>query len=210
MWGGHSKLRYAIIGLAPYSFRYDLSKSFRNKSRILPYLIAFNDVHNFPIPLDVYRKFLLEEWLAQKPSIQKVNINGLKSLKVMNDNTPLIFDILDAWNKKHYLSTRDENIKILDDYLTLCEENNIRPIMTMAPFTEKMANTFTDPLREEFYTLVEQALSKHPDARFIDCLKWDGVTYDDFFDHAHLNTYGAAKFSSYLNDFIEQLDKQGG
>ena len=28
------------------------------------------------------------------------------------------------------------------------------------------------------------------------------ATYADFYDHQHMNRYGAAKFSAYLNDFI--------
>ena len=67
-------------------------------------------------------------------------------------------------------------------------------------------NEFNPKLLEEFYNLVEQALSKHPEARFIDGWKLEGFTYADFYNHAHLNIYGAAKFSAYLNDFIEELD----
>ena len=49
--GGHTSIRYALIGLTPYVFHFDLSKIYVFKSRILPYLIAFNDVHNFPVPV---------------------------------------------------------------------------------------------------------------------------------------------------------------
>lgn len=110
---------------------------------------------------------------------------------------------------KYYPKTRDENIKILDDYLTLCEENNIRPVMFTVPVTEKYVATFNKKLFEEFHDLIGQALNKHPDARFLDGWDWKGVTYEDFKNHSHLNIYGAAKFSAYLNDFIEQLDNGG-
>lgn len=176
---------------------------------MLPYFITFNNVHNFPIPVDVYKKFLRADWLTQKPSIAKINLNGVKSLKVMNEKTIASDKGIRSWNEKYYPVTRDENIKILDDYLTLCEENNIRPIMFMAPLTEKYVKVFYKPLFDEFYVLVEQTRRKHPSAVFIDGCKWQGVTYDDFYDHQHLNVHGAAKFSAYLNEFIEQLEKQG-
>ena len=112
-----------------------------------------------------------------------------------------------TWRGKFYPKTRDENIKILDDYLTLCEENNARPIMFRVPVTEKFMANFNKQLLDEFPVLVEQACQKHPSARFFDGWKLEGFTYADFRDHEHLNIHGAAKFSAYLNDFIEQLER---
>ncbi|MBO4779899.1 MAG: hypothetical protein J5497_04600, partial [Selenomonadaceae bacterium] len=109
-----------------------------------------------------------------------------------------------------YPETRDENIKILDDYLTLCEENNICPVMFRVPTTEKYMKNYNTQLNEEFLALVEQALIKHLSARFFDGWKLQDFTYDDFYDHSHLNFRGAAKFSSYFNDFIEKLEAKGG
>lgn len=204
--GGHNSIRYALIGLAPYVFHFDLSKTYLYKSRVMPYLIAFNDIHNLPIPFDVYKQFLREDWLNQKPSIEKVNLNGVKSRKVISD--PLTANhAFSRWDKKNYPKTRDENIKILDDYLTLCEENDICPIMFLAPMTEIFMTNFNKQMLEEFHQLVEQAKQNHPSARFVDGWQLDGFTYDDFYDHQHLNLQGAAKFSAYLNDFIEQLER---
>ena len=111
-----------------------------------------------------------------------------------------------SWLKKIYPKTRDENVKILDDYLTLCETNSIRPIMVRVPVSEKYMAKFNKQLLEEFYLLVEQACQKHLTACFIDGWKLKDFTYDDFYNHEHLNVHGAAKFSAYLNDFIEQLE----
>ena len=202
--GGHSSIRYALIGLSPYSFHFDLSKTYIFKSRVLPYLVAFNDIHNLPVPLDIYKSFLRAEWLTKKPSIAKVNLNGVKSEKVIEQKV-IANGKTNTWNGKYYPETRDENIKILDDYLTLCEENNVRPIMIRVINSEKYMANFNKQLLEEFDALVEQACQKHPSAVFIDGWKWSGVTYEDFYDHAHMNLHGAAKFSAYLNDFIEHL-----
>jgi|GEM_PF-5502204 len=75
---GYNRIRYALIGLSPYSFHLDISRTFALRNRILPYVIAFNDLHNFPLPIDVYKKFFRKEWLTKKLSIQKVNIHGRK------------------------------------------------------------------------------------------------------------------------------------
>ena len=205
---GHSMIRYALIGLAPYVFHFDLSKTFVFKARVLPYLIAFNDIHNFPVPIDIYKNFFREEWLTSKPSIQKVNINGVNSPKVMDNSEISTSKGIPPWDKKYYPETLNENTKILDDYLMLCEENNIRPVLFVACSSEKFIGNFNKQMLEEFYILVEQALQKHPSARFVDGWKWNGVTYADFYDHGHMNIYGAAKFSAYLNDFIEKLEQK--
>jgi hypothetical protein len=206
--GGKNGIRYALIGLAPYSFHFDLSNAFTLKCRLLPYFIAFNDLHNSPVPADVYKKFLREDWVTKKFPVDNIYINGVKSQRVMVD--PLANnDGIRPWTGKYYPETLKENTKILDDYLTLCEENNVRPVIFMAPLTEKYIANFNKQLLEEFYSLIEQARQKHSSAVFVDGYKWGGVTYEDFYDHQHVNLHGAAKFSAYLNDFIEGLETQG-
>ena len=161
------------------------------------------------MPVEIYKRFFREEWLTKKPSIQNVNINGFKTQKIMTPKDIKSNVSLNPWTGKYYPKTRDENIKILDDYLTLCEENNIRPVMFTVPVTEKYMATFNKKLLEEFRVLVGETLSKHPDVRFLDGWQLQGFTYADFYNHGHLNGYGAAKFSTCLNDFIEQLDNGG-
>ena len=206
--GGHSKLRYALIGLTPYIFHWDVSKS-NFQGILLQHFIAFNNLHNFSVPAEVYRSFFNEEWLTKKLSVESFDINipygrGTK-LKGSMDQKAIDADS-NTWKGRYFLETRDENIKILDDYLTLCEGNNIRPVMFTVRVSEKYIANFDKRLFEEFYSLVEQACQKHPSAVFFDGWKLKDFTYADFYDHAHLNVHGAAKFSTYLNDFIEELE----
>ncbi|MBD3878704.1 MAG: hypothetical protein SR1Q5_03345 [Quinella sp. 1Q5] len=144
--------------------------------------------------------------MLKKFSTEEININGVKSDKIMTQEDINSNVGMSSWIGKSYPETRDENVKILDDYLTLCETNNIRPIMFMVPVTEKYMAKFNKQLLEEFYLLVEQACQKHLTACFIDGWKLKDFTYDDFYNHGHLNVHGAAKFSAYLNDFIEELE----
>lgn len=205
-----NKLRYALIGLAPYSFHYDLSSTVKFKYMMLQYFIAFKDLHNFFVPVEVYENFFRKEYLATQVSLKGFNVNvpyGANSKLVKAMINPLdSLSGIHTWEGKYYPKTRNENIKILDDYLRLCEENNIRPIMFRVPVTEKYIQSFNKQLLEEFDTLVAQACQKYSSAIFVDSWKWSGLTYADFHDHEHLNTHGAAKFSAYLNEFIEHLD----
>lgn len=200
-----NRIRYALINLAPHSFHYDLSQVFRYRCIFLNYFTAFNDLHNFFMPVDVYKNFFSEKYLARKLPIDNLDPNGGKSEKIMNQQD--IEAPVAGWRGKYYPKTRDENIKILDDYLTLCEENNIIPIMFRAINSERYMAEYDETLLEEFDRLVCMACLNHPSAIFINGWHLKGFTYDDFWDHIHLNVQGAKKFSAYLNDFIEKLER---
>lgn len=210
MRGGHNSLKYALIGLTPYIFHYDLSKAQNTQFTLLQHAIVFNDVHNFFMPVDSYKALFREGYLTQKLSLENFNVNDpyeVKQFKNPNRITESSNRGLNPWAGKYYPETRDENIKILDDYLTFCEANNIRPVLLNVPVTKKYIAQFNQQLLEEFYVLVEQARQKHPSAFFVDGWKWNGITaYADFLDHEHLNIYGAAKFSAWLNDYLERLE----
>ena len=210
--GGHNNLRYALIGLAPYLLHYDHSKTPDNQSKLLQYFIAFDDLHNFYIPTEDYRKCFRKEYLLARLPINQFDLNNPFNVK-----TPLRFitaenrlkarERIDTWGERYFPETRAENIKILDDYLTLCEDNNIRPIMFMPPMTYGYKKYFNKQRIDELYYFIQEALKKHSSAVFVDAWKLQGLTDADFYDVDHLNIMGAAKFSMFLNDFIERLDK---
>ena len=203
-------LRYALIGLAAYIFHYDHSKASKFQFMLWQYLIAFGDLHNFHIPVDVCKKIFHEKYLAMKVPTEPIDLNNPFDTKVpvqfMEPQLQLEVRVkTDEWLEKNYPATRDENVKILDDYLTLCEEHHIRPIMFLPPTTEGYKKHFSRQKLNEFHYYVRQAQKKHPSAIFLDGWKLKGLTNRDFYDYGHLNLQGAAKFSAFLNDFIEKL-----
>lgn len=136
------------------------------------------------------------------------NIYGEKSvLKVIDWNQKLnARKDIDAWKNKHYSDTLKENVQILDDYLTLCEKNNVRPIMFLPTMTQARIKYSNKKAMDEFYYLVNQAQRKHPAAVFFDGWKLN-FPDTDFYDTAHLNLNGAAKFSTILNGVIEEIEE---
>lgn len=228
--GEHSKIRYALIGLAPYEFHYDLSQSMNLQFLMLDYLVAFNDLHNFFVPIDTYRKFFREEYLLNKLSLNDFDVNDpflvkkkyhaySVSSKIAAENkknvskTPNKNVAKEApvradghGGKKDFPETCLNNIKILDDYLTLCEENSIRPIMFLAPMPSTYMQNYSVNQIEELRYIVEQACQEHLSARFIDGWELDFINDSDFYDKGHMNLQGATKFSTYINDFIEALE----
>mgnify|MGYP002623409543 FL=1 len=115
--------------------------------------------------------------------------------------------VIDLWKNRNFPETVAENIKILDDYLTLCENNNVRPIMFLPPMTEGYIKYFSRKKLDELYYLIREAQKKHTSALFLDGWKLEGFTDMDFADVDHLNLKGAAKFSMILNNLIEDLER---
>ena len=183
---------------------------------MLHYVIAFNDLHNFFVPIELYRNFLREDYFKFKAPLDNFDLNNPhyakpQALQFIGKISRLkTRKRAEEWAEKNYPETRDENIKILDDYLALCENNAIRPIMFLPPMTEGYTKYFNKKMLDEFYYLVGQACKKHSTAIFIDGWELKDLMNDsDFYDCDHLNNQGAAKFSAFLNDFIELLEEQG-
>ena len=211
--GGGGNIKYALIGLAPYSFHYDESKSFFSNCRLFKYVVAFNDVHNFSISNEHYTRVFKKEFLNIKLPIEKLTLNYFfpwidKKIRYMDFKARLdTRKISTSWNDKNYPETVKENVQILDDYLTLCENNNVRPIMFLPPMTEGHKKYFSRQKLDEFYYLIRDAQKKHPSALFLDGWKIQGFGDSDFRDASHLNIQGATKFSTSFNNAIENLEK---
>ena len=157
MWGGIANFRYALISLAPYSFHYDQSKA-ANHYRLLQYFIALRDLHNFHVPAEYYQKFFREEYLSTKLPLEPFDLNNphMEKLPMHFTTKPKLLEaykMVNSWSEKNYPETRTENIKILDDYLTLCEENHIRPIMFLTPMIKDYMEHFNQQKMDEFYYL---------------------------------------------------------
>lgn len=210
----YNKLKYALIGLAPYSFHYDLSKSANNQFLMLQHFIAFKDLHNFYLPAEVYKNFFHKDYLANKLLLNSMDINNpyfakFDEVRHISPQARLeARDIIDTWSEKVFPETCEENIGILDEYLMLCEENNIRPIVFLTPMTEAYIKYYNSQRLEEFYSLVEQIINRHHSAIFIDGWRVKFLSDADFYDVEHLNIEGAAKFSSFLNEIVEYLERR--
>ena len=181
---------------------------------MLQYLIALNDMHNFWMPAEQYKNLFREEFLNTRLSLENIDLNNLfyqkaATVKFMDFNARVnLRKRIDIWEKhKDYPETVKENVRVLDDYLTLCEKNNVRPIMFLPPLTETYIRYFNKEKLQEFYHLVSQLQKKHSSSVFFDGWKLEGFSDDYFTDADHMNLNYSAKFSEILNNFIEQLEK---
>ncbi|MBQ9487462.1 MAG: hypothetical protein IJU91_06655 [Selenomonadaceae bacterium] len=207
------KLKYALVGLAPFIFHYDTSKTSFICS-MLQYYVALHDLHNFWMPIEQFKNLFSEEFLNTRLPLDNVDLNNIfyqkdTSLRFMNFVARVnMRKRIDVWDKvRTYPETVKENVQILDDYLTLCEENNVRPIMILTPLTPAYRQYFNRKKLDEFYFLLDDIQKNHPDAVLFDGWNLEGFTDDYFTDADHMNLDYAAKFSTILNEFIEGLEK---
>lgn len=195
-----NKIRDVLIGLAPYSFNYDQSVGYDFNFGILPYFVAFNDVHNFWLKSDEYRNLFNENYFSREIFDEEEKIfssEGMSFFEKMN-----VRNYVEAWNGRNFPNTRAENIKIFDKYLTLCEKNSVRPIIYLSPASQGFMKHFSRERLGEFYQIINEALQKHSTAKFFNGWNLAGFTDEYFFDAEHFNIRGAEKFSEILNKFI--------
>ncbi len=200
-----------MIGFFAHHIYYDESKAISQNCRQLQYAIALNDIHNFWLPIKKYRSLFRDEYWKFKLSVDDVEIDRATVIgNYLQQNIGFKERIesrttIDEWKDKNFPETVSENIKILDDYLTLCEKNKIVPVMCLPPMTEGYKKHFSRKKLDEFYCLVQDALNKHNTAKFFDGWQLEGFSDADFLNVDHANISGATKFSTAVNNFIEQL-----
>lgn len=113
----NSKIKYCIIGIAYYSFNWDLSRTAQESLRILNvYYPIFKDAHNLHLPKDYYFNKGIEniDNVINK-SVKSIFIDGIydyyiKKICGINLN-PELPDVL--WNKSAYLN--DDIKKIIEN-----------------------------------------------------------------------------------------------
>ena len=191
---------------------YDISEAYAESRYIFQYAHAFRDLHNYRVPIEDYLALFSKEYLSFQMDLDDFDVYDVYDNKKNVDCTMTVHQYFnlrsraDVWKDKYFAETRNANIKILDDYLTLCEENNIRPIMFIMPVTECYRKYFNRKMLDEFYHFIRQAIKKHPGAVFFD--GWQTQeNFDEYFINSdHINLKGSKKFTSILNDFIEELE----
>ena len=213
--GGGGRLRYALIGLMPYTFDYDVSRTVANSWLMLQWFLYFRDLHNFCMSVEDYSSLFSKKFLDGgyvKPSETPIDLNNVYSDKTANriiaEGRISTRKAAEKWLKKRYPKTIEEYKKILDDYLTLCDGNGIKPILFLPPRTAAYVEVFDNNFLNEFYANLIEIMSRHPTAVFFDCWRVPNLPDDDFSDPIHMNVMGGAKFSYVLNQFVMQFERK--
>ena len=139
---------------------------------ILDYTVALNDLHNFYLPPEQYKSLFNENFLAYKLPFEDFDINNVmlekNPMHVMDFTAHLKErEIIEIWNTVYFPKTREENLKTFDDYLALCREKNVRPIICTSPVSECYKKYFSKKMISEFNHDINEFLKKYPEAVFL-------------------------------------------
>lgn len=195
-------IKFVLIGLAPYDFRYTNAEAFSVCSRNLQYMLALNsaskNLHDELLKILVSDKVnqLINGTTEQKADL---NLNGLKNF--FNSELPAKAVInweaeLDNLTKKLRPQVIEQNLNILKAYINLCHENGAKPVGVVFPFPPIIRKNYDTELLTNFRAAIRQLKENHG-FTCVDLFDLE-LGYDCFYNMAHLNLKGAAMASTLL------------
>ena len=196
-------VKFVIIGLAPYSFRYDNAKAFAVISRHLQYMLAIGaperNLH------DTLLKILISD--AVKKIFRDANADYTDfnfDLMKNNMNKQIPAEAVVDWEaelknltKKFYPDTVEKNFRVMEDYIQLCLANGAKPVGVVFPFAPIIHDKYDAELLKNFRALIRRLEKNYPDFAFVDLFDLP-LGYDCFYNMAHLNLRGSAAASTIL------------
>ncbi len=212
-------LEYVIIGLVPYSLRYDASKSKVEWRRCLVYYPLVESMHNY-------------DEAAHLITIYESENQKIKQYFSESDMDSFynIFEKLEKSEKKDFIEVYDEktcskecsalnlreiselynrpsvevfleNKLLLEEYVKLCKSKNLKIIFFIPPYTDWYKERMQKSYYEELLEFTNELSTKY-EAKVVDMMN---VSLPDscFSDYANVNSIGAVKIASYINEVID-------
>ena len=219
-------IKFVLIGLSPYSFRYDNAKDFANQKN-LQYMFDLRSTAEDGCdkligitPFDFMRLCRFKT-PTEESSFEESAYDGLLKNLFGDDvkdtfATPAQADLnfdgikaeldcnfsdkaIAAWDDdRKFLTTDDEakNVQILKDYIELCLANGAKPVGVVFPYAPAKRKNFDSKLLKTFRDTIAE-LEENFDFTCVDM--FDRFNYNCFCDMAHLNLKGTLIANSLLS-----------
>lgn len=203
-------IKFVIISLAPYSFRYINSESFSVCSRNLQYLLALGN-HDKETLHDILLRTLISDGVKKifvEMSARQADLNFEVVKNLLDGEFPARAlvnweDELKILTKKYRPQVVEENIQTLKSYIKLCLDNGAKPVGVVFPFAPAMRKNYDAELLNNFRAVVSR-LEADCDFTCVDLFDLD-LGYDCFYDMQHLNLRGAAAAISVLSSQLHNF-----
>ena len=205
-------IKAALINLAPWSFSYDMSRTTENY-RCFAYASLLKETHHFPLDWAKMQKVFRPSFLhfaknVDDRGVDLYDLNGCKQLMNHTVDVEAFLSIrsrVTRWDEKwEFPETEKENEALLVDYIQLCREHHVQPIVFTAPVTEICQQYYPKKSLDRFYTILRRVLRK-TGAPFLDYFQTKGFGFEECFDVDHLNMQGARKFTAMLDPAVMQI-----
>ena len=209
-------LRKVIMGLAPYSLRYDETKSREqiSQGRPFPYVVDFGLTHHLDgikevefikeqkIKIEKSIGLSLFEYLIKKSGLIEQVLPEFDMEKVFYSghiSANHIFEINGKYNKP-YPDTIIENKVLIKQYIQFCEKNNLELLIVIPPFSnwhnQKWDRKYKDELVDYLYEIGNDL-----DFQLLDLSE---SLWPDFYfrDYSHLNKLGSYRLSNIIRQIL--------
>ena len=220
-------IKFVLIGLSPYSFRYDNEKDFANQ-KTLQYMFDLKstaeDAYDNLIGITPFEfmYFCRFETPTKGKKVEESAYNALlknlfgdyvKDMFATTAKADVNFTAINAkfereffdeaipdWeDEEKFLTTADveKNVQILEDYIKLCLDNNAKPIVVILPCSPVKRKIYSQNFLKKFYNTIHK-IEEHYDFSCIDL--FDSLKHPNSFGDAnHLNNRGRLIFNSLLS-----------
>ena len=198
-------VKFVLIGLAPYSFRYENLESFSVCSRNLQYLLGLKNSRDNSVHGQLLRMVISDKvkQIFSTVTSEDADPNFVELKKLLNKEMKA--DTFFKWEnelqnvqKEFRAEVFERNLKILEQYIQLCLEHGAKPIGIILPFAPIINRQYPREQLSMFRRTLEQ-LKKAYDFDVIDLFDLP-LGYKHFYNLSHLNIEGA-KLSSILINY---------
>lgn len=209
--------KYCIIGISPYSFRYNLSLS-RDDWYSLTYYPVLKDLNHFHIKAEDIESIFNVSCLSHNDNLDTSEETGASDMdnlwhiasthaqrmneEIIIDENSRIREEKEDWSEEFV----EENVHILLDCLNLCRINHIVPILVGCPFSSVIHGFPGNKELEAFYVILEQVKERIP-VHFLDYFLDPYFQTNDFCKVDWLNLQGQEKLTKLLSDFLYKLEE---
>lgn len=204
----NSGIKYAFIGLSPYSFSYCLSQSFSTASMSIPYELLW-DTKRYCNEMNQFMKSsLFTDLFTDVELYDPAGPNYLHDV-VLNLNNMLdidreLSDIVPSGNKLNVA----KNKNWLKEYIDLCVKQDCIPIGMVLPMSPLIQKSYPYEALNEYRSILED-FSLLYNFLYIDL--WDvELPMNCFYDLVHLNKLGAKQITKIIYEKMKEigLDKK--
>ncbi len=216
IYNKNKNIEKLIIGLAPYSLRYDLSKThfdFRmfyymgmldecdahNNESLVSNLIEYKkQVDLFVSNFGEHLLDVLYENIADRTKIESLEhrqyVFNPKDISTEEKNEMI------RKFQKPYDITLQENKQILEEYIKYALDNHVKVYLFLPPYSNWYRHNWDSTYLDELLTYTEE-LSKRYDFELINFINRELPDYY-FGDYAHLNNIGSIYITSKIMEYL--------
>lgn len=180
------ELRYAFIGVAPYSFSYIMKESFSTRGLSMQYELVWGKKADWP-EMFLFKESFIEsnrdfDGIYNPDTYLHDGVIGMGQLLNLDRE---LQDIIPRGNPAHI----KKNKQWMAEYITLCQNNGVIPIAVILPMSAPVHNAFSQASLREYRDILRD-LENMNNLIVLDF--WDMKTdLSWFYDLTHLNRKGA-------------------